>query len=86
MISSHRAIAWNYFTGYLLIDVAATFPYELVTDNYYTTLFRLLRLTHMEEVLSLVDFQRLQPLIEWFFKNDARGKRVFVTFFFINFF
>lgn len=65
--------------------MVATFPYELVTGDYYTTLFRLLRLVHIGDVLNLINLESLKPIIEWIYKDDTRGKRVLVTFFFINF-
>jgi len=66
--------------------VIATFPYELVTNNYYTTLFRMFRLFRIHEVLALLDFQKIQPFIEIFFSEDSRKRRIVVTFFLMNIF
>lgn len=80
-VNSHCQIAAHYLkSGYFVIDVAATFPYELVTGNYFTSLIRLLRLLKINKLINLVDFKPLKAVVEWYYKNDRRGKRVVITF------
>ncbi|CDW71925.1 cation channel family protein [Stylonychia lemnae] len=86
IVSDQKKIALKYVKSYLVIDLIATFPYELVTNNYYTTLFRLFRLFRIHEVLALLDFQKIRPFIEFFFQEDSRKRRIVVTFFLMNIF
>lgn len=85
MVNNHKEIAKRYLkSGYLVIDIITTFPYELVTGSYYTSLFRLLRLLRLPKLFEMLDFSKSQDQLAKFFKNDTRGRRVIFMFFLIN--
>ena len=82
---THKEIALKYIkSGELFIDIIATFPYELVTKSYYTSLFRLLRLLRLPELFRLIDVSSTANFLANIFKNDTRGRRVILMFFLIN--
>ena len=85
MIDTHKAIAYKYITsGYFFVDLFATFPYELVTRSYYTSLFRLFRLFRLPELFVMLDFSKSQDTLSKVFSNDSRGRRVMAMFFLMN--
>lgn len=86
IVKSHKKIASYYIKTLFFVDLIATFPYELVTGNYYTTLFRLLRLMRMGEVLALFDISNSLKFFRKCLNNDSRGWRVMFAFIMINVF
>ena len=83
-VRSHKRIALKYLKSYLIIDIIATFPYELCTKSYYTSLFRLLRLFRLHELFVMLDFSKSLATLQKLFRNDTRNKRVIYMFFLIN--
>ena len=63
-ITNHKAIAWRYATGWLVIDVAAAIPFELLAvsgdgklRDY--SLIRVIRLTRLAKILRVFRATRL---------------------------
>lgn len=69
-IRDHKKIAMNYIkSGWMFLDLLATFPFDWFFDQ--DVLFtRLIRLTRLSKLISLLDNSRFKKIIKSYFDNS----------------
>ena len=68
-IRDHKKIALNYArSGWMFLDFVATFPFEWFYDDVLFT--RMIRLTRLSKMISLLDNSRFKKIIKSYFDNS----------------
>ena len=75
-IRDHKKIAMNYIkSGWMFLDLLATFPFDWIfsSDVLFT---RLIRLTRLSKLISLLDNSKFKKIIKSYFDNSQRADRI----------
>ena len=75
-IRDHKKIAMNYIkSGWMFLDLLATFPFDwfFAQDVLFT---RLIRLTRLSKLISLLDNSKFKKIIKSYFDNSQRADRI----------